>query len=232
MKLLDTSGGNTKIAKTNKEASIRYAGLSLMPTPELCPNSKAAGCFDGCLKFAGRGKMSNVKAGRLRKTNWLMSDTKGFMAQLRKELSNFEKLCIRNGQQPVVRLNTISDFNWRDVKADFPRIIFLDYTKVANRIKRKLPNERYVFSYSGEPKFQPEVERALALPDQPPIAVVFKGDFPKTFLGRPVIDGDKSDWVNANTKGVIVGLTAKGDLAKSQGLFAVDTNLISMINLK
>lgn len=232
MKLLDTSGGNTKIAKTNKDSSIRYAGLSLMPTPELCPNSGAAGCFDGCLKSAGRGRMSNVKSGRMRKTEWLLRDTHGFKAQLIKELTNFEKLCLRNKQQPVVRLNTISDFNWRDIKQMFPKIIFLDYTKVANRIKRKLPNERYVFSYSGEPKFQSEVERALALEDQPPIAVVFKGEFPKTFLGRTVIDGDKSDWVNANSRNVVVGLKAKGDLAKSEGLFAVDTNRITMINLK
>ena len=232
MKLLDTSGGNTKIAKTNADSSIRYAGLSLMPTPELCPNSKAAGCFDDCLKSAGRGRFDNVAKARMRKTEFLLNDPKGFMHKLHTELSNFEKLCLRNKQQPVVRLNTISDFNWRSTKEMFPNIIFLDYTKVANRIKRKLPNERYVFSYSGEAKYQPEVERALALPNQPPIAVVFRGKFPETFLGRPVIDGDKSDWVNANSSGVIVGLKAKGNAIKSTNQFVVDTNLISIVNLK
>ena len=63
--LMDTSAkpGNTKVAKTQKLGdAVRVASLSLMPDALLCPGSKAAGCFDDCLKAAGRGAFQNVKA--------------------------------------------------------------------------------------------------------------------------------------------------------------------------
>jgi hypothetical protein len=222
MKLLDTNGGNTKIAKTNKETSIRYAGLSLMPTLALCPNATKAGCFDSCLKFAGRGRMSNVQAGRQRKTDWLLSDPKGFKEQLRKELANFVKLCDRNNQKPVVRLNTISDYNWRDIKSEFESITFVDYTKIASRLFKKLSNERLIFSYSGAKEYQKDVQRALETAS--PIAVVFEGPMPKTFLNRSVVDGDISDWANANAGPVIIGLKAKGPAIGADNPFIVRTN--------
>lgn len=220
MKLLDTNGGNTKIAKTNKEQSIRYAGLSLMPTKTLCPNSDKAGCFDGCLKSAGRGRFNNVASARTAKTDWLLSDSKGFKDQLIKELSNFERLCKKTNVKPVVRLNTISDYNWRSIKQQFKDITFVDYTKIANRIHKALDNELYIFSYSNRPEYQSEVKQALKT--SRPIAVVFRGGLPKTFLNRPVIDGDISDWDNANSGPVIVGLRAKGDAKKDNTGFVVD----------
>ena len=38
MKLLDTSGGNTKLRKNNKPIEIRVAGLSLYPNDFICPS--------------------------------------------------------------------------------------------------------------------------------------------------------------------------------------------------
>lgn len=220
MKLLDTNGANTKIAKTNKEQSIRYAGLSLMPTKSLCPNSDKAGCFDGCLKSAGRGAFNNVASARTNKTEWLLSDSKAFKTQLAKELSNFERLCVKTGVKPVVRLNTISDVNWRDIKSQFKNITFVDYTKIASRITKALDNEKYIFSYSNKPEYQQEVNRALKT--SAPIAVVFRGGLPKSFLGRKVIDGDISDWDNANAGKVIIGLRAKGKAKSDASGFVVD----------
>ena len=220
MKLLDTTGANTKIAKTNKEQSIRYAGLSLMPTKALCPNSDKAGCFEGCLKSAGRGAFNNVASARTNKTNWLLSDSKAFKAQLTKELSNFERLCAKTNVKPVVRLNTISDVNWRDIKSQFKNITFVDYTKISNRIAKALPNEKYIFSYSSKPEYKSEVAKALKL--DAPIAVVFRGGLPKYFLGRKVIDGDISDWSNANAGKVIIGLRAKGKAKSDDSGFVVD----------
>jgi hypothetical protein len=52
-KILKISGENTKIAKTIAKAggAVRIASLSMMPDAILCPGSKAAGCFDACLKI-------------------------------------------------------------------------------------------------------------------------------------------------------------------------------------
>jgi len=220
MKLLDTNGANTKIAKTNKEKTIRYAGLSLMPNARLCAGSKAAKCLDACLKSAGRGAFNNVAQARQAKTEWLESDPIGFKAQLTKELSNFEALCKRTNVKPVVRLNTISDVDWSDIKKSFPSITFVDYTKIAARVAKMLPNERLIFSYSGAPSYVKQVSKALESPV--PIAVVFRGGLPSTFLGRPVIDGDVSDWDNANAGKVIIGLRAKGKAKKDNSGFVVD----------
>lgn len=220
MKLLDTTGGNTKIAKTNKGADIRYAGLSLYPNTRICAGSKAAGCLDACLVSAGRGRFDNVATARKRKTDWFMRDRVGFEAQLNKELSNFERLCSKQSLQPVVRLNTISDIDWSNIIALHPNIIFLDYTKVAKRLANRLPNQRLIFSYSGRSQYAGNVSEALQ--HDAPIAVVFKNGMPETFLGRKVIDGDRSDWLNANSGPVIVGLKAKGKAIKDTSGFTVD----------
>ena len=220
MKLLDTNGGNTKIAKTNKEQSIRYAGLSLYPNHKICAGSKAAGCMDACLKSAGRGRFDNVASARQAKTDWLMNDPDSFKLQLYKELANFEALCKRTNVKPVVRLNTISDVDWSNVMQAFKNITFVDYTKIAKRLTKKLDNQKLIFSYSGKSSYSKQVR--LALTTDSPIAVVFRGGLPKTFLGRTVIDGDLSDWDNANAGAVIIGLKAKGDAKKDQSGFVVD----------
>jgi hypothetical protein len=220
MKLLDTNGGNTKIAKTNKEVSIRYAGLSLMPNLKLCNGAKAAGCLDACLKSAGRGAFNNVASARQAKTDWFESDPVAFKEQLNKELTNFTKLCAKQSVKPVVRLNTISDVDWSDIMQAHPGITFVDYTKIAKRLETKLPNQRLIFSYSGRSQYAGNVAKALET--AAPIAVVFKNGMPKTFLGRKVIDGDVSDWDNANAGPVIIGLKAKGKAIKDNSGFVVD----------
>ena len=71
--LLDKTGGNTKLGKTNKSAGgvYRVAGLSLMPSDTLCPARLLAECAKACLESAGRGRMQNVIDGRQRKADWL-----------------------------------------------------------------------------------------------------------------------------------------------------------------
>ena len=220
MKLLDTNGANTKIAKTNKGANIRYAGLSLYPNHRICAGSKAAGCLDACLVSAGRGRFDNVAKARQAKTEWFMSDPIGFKAQLNHELSNFKVLCSKQNKQPVVRLNTISDIDWRDVMLLHPEITFLDYTKIAKRLENPLPNQLLIFSYSGRQQYAGNVNEALK--HNSPIAVVFKNGMPETYLGRKVINGDASDWINANAGKVIIGLKAKGKAIKDNTGFTVD----------
>lgn len=230
MKLLDTTGANTKLAKTNKGDAYRVAGLSLMPSKALCPWALKANCFDVCLESAGMGVFSNVKAGRQAKADFYTNDREAFLAQLRRELSNWEKLCIRKGVKPAVRLNVLSDIQWEKhgIPQEFPGIFFYDYTKIAHRIGKTPSNYKLMFSYSGAADYASAVEKAVQ--GDCPIAVVFRdSNFPATFLGRPVVNGDSSDLDNVVSGRVIIGLKAKGKAIKGKTDFIVETNIIARI---
>jgi len=237
MKLLETKQSNTKIKKTQSEynkrdalkMSIRLASMSLMPDSIICAGSKAANCFETCLKSAGRGAFNNVATARQAKTDYWHADKSGFLAQLRAELTAFAKLCDRQGVQGVVRLNTISDIDWEtyNIPQSFPTLKFYDYTKRAHRLGKTPANYKLMLSYSGAPKYQNQLK---ALPNNVPLAVVFRGELPEHFRGRKVIDGDKSDLVNLEAGGVVIGLRAKGKAKKDYSGFVVDTpkNLIAV----
>jgi len=71
--LLDRFGANTKLKKSSKGV-YNVAGLSLMPSIKFCPMSVKAGCFDLCLKSAGRGRFNNVVNARNNKSNLYNND--------------------------------------------------------------------------------------------------------------------------------------------------------------
>ena len=229
MKLLSINASNTKIAKTQKgeKRPTRLASLSLYPDNKICPGSIAAKCQDGCLVSAGRGRFDNVANARRAKTEYFHNDQAGFLAQLRKELANFDKLCKRQGVRGVVRLNTISDIAWEnyDIPQAFPDLTFYDYSKRVNRIGKTPANYDLMFSYSGAPSYKKQVEQ---MPAGYPMAVVFRDSLPTHFMGRPVIDGDKSDLDNLRSGHSVVGLLAKGKAKKDTTGFVVDSNLIAV----
>lgn len=225
MKLLDTNASNTKIAKSQKESGFRIASLSLYPDDLICPAALLANCKAPCLVEAGFGKFDNVRQGRIAKTQFYHNDQKAFMAQLRREIHNFVKLCNKTGKSPAFRLNTISDIDWtkHEIPQEFKTAYFFDYTKVAGRLDRTPDNYDLIFSYSQELKYQKQVAKALQT--DAPVAVVFRGFVPvgNYFLGREIVDGDKSDIWNQKQKGKIIGLKLKGDEAKkSKSLFIVE----------
>jgi len=231
MKLL-ARNGNTKVDKTMKATDNSvFAQLSLMPTNELCPASKAAGCFEACLKSAGLASVyTSVNKARQAKTDYWVNDRDGFIVQLKKELATLAKYCSKHNKQGIVRLNVLSDIAWEDynIPQEFPTLQFYDYTKRANRLSKELPaNYHLMFSYSARKQYAKQVD--IAAPSNAPIAVVFSGKFPKTFLNRPVIDGDVSDWVNVNAGRVVVALKAKGQAKHDTTGFVVNSDdLIAM----
>ena len=97
-----------------------------------------------------------------------------------------------------------------------------DYTKRVDRLGRTPDNYSLMFSYSGAPAYRRDVDRALET--EYPISVVFRGGLPGEFLGREVIDGDKSDLFNLKAKNKIVGLKLKGgkEIQSSRSAFIVD----------
>tara|TARA_R110002072_G_scaffold130297_1_gene269188 strand:- start:1367 stop:2140 length:774 start_codon:yes stop_codon:yes gene_type:complete len=238
MKLLDTSGGNTKLAKNNKDLTLRVAGCSLMPDKKVCPMQIIADCWGPCLQAAGRGGFDGVKAARQARTDWYHADRLAFIAQLKHELGNFLKLCQKNGVECWVRLNVLSDVQWElatngSIPQSFPEINFYDYTKVAKRLTKMPRNYRLMFSYSKAPDYQGQVQKAL-LTDVP-MSVVFYGPFPTTFMGKEVVDGDKSDILNLDATGKVVALKYK--VAKGKGIdpadhmFVVNTHMIPTVQV-
>ena len=233
-KLLDTAkvSGNTKVAKTGKKGlpfggKVRMAQLSMMPDSILCAGSKAAGCMDLCLKDAGLAAVyRSVNLARQARTDYWHQDREGFLSQLRRELSNFAKLCDKQGVKGVVRLNVLSDIAWEeyDIPQDFPALYFYDYTKRAKRLNKTPSNYDLMFSYSARHQYRKQV--LMAVCQDNPIAVVFKSKMPDTFLGRDVIDGDQSDLTNVYAGKVVIGLKAKGPAKHDTSGFVVDANVI------
>jgi hypothetical protein len=186
-----------------------------------CSMAKLAQCDVACLNSAGRGAFSSVQQARVNKTTWFFTERDTFMQQLVVDIAKLIKKANKKGLQPLVRLNGTSDIRWESVAftgvdgieyvnifAAFPDVTFYDYTKDANR--KDLPsNYDVTFSYSGVEGFQPYVEKALL--NNMRMAVVFRKekDIPTTFMGIPVVSGDKSDVRHLDDK-VIVGLYAKG----------------------
>tara|TARA_R100001510_G_scaffold27675_1_gene24371 strand:- start:923 stop:1648 length:726 start_codon:yes stop_codon:yes gene_type:complete len=214
--LLDRFGANTKLKKSSKGV-YNVAGLSLMPSLKFCPMSKNAGCFDLCLKSAGRGKFNNVVNARNNKSNFYNNDYDLFIELLIHELKLHVVNCNKNKVNPSARLNVLSDIPYEktDIFNIFEEIYFYDYTKRANRLKacNNIKNYKLMFSYSGKQEYQKQVIEALYFSN--PIAVVFKNEFPKMFLNRPVFDGDLSDIDNSTKDNYIIALKAKGSLARN-----------------
>lgn len=187
-----------------------------------CSMAKTAKCDVACLFSAGRGAFSSVQTARINKTVWFFTERDTFMQQLVVDIAKLIKKAIKLGLKPLVRLNGTSDIRWETVGftdvdgteyvnifAAFPDIQFYDYTKDANR--KDLPaNYDLTFSYSGVEGFQPYVTKALL--NNMRMAVVFRKeqDIPQSFMGIPVVSGDKSDVRHLDDDGVIVGLYAKG----------------------
>ena len=231
MKLIDTGLSNTKIKKTQKEYNpfdrpFRISSLSLYPNDDICPGSLLADCQEACLRSAGYGKFDNVKNGRKKKTELWLNNPEKFLDIYIKELGNFQKLCDKQNVQAVHRANTISDIDWENhgVPQLFPRMFFYDYTKRAHRLTRTPENYHLMFSFSGVQKYQNQVKAALKT--DAPISAVFNGPFPDEFLGREVIDGDKSDLINLYAGKKIIGLKAKGDAKKDNTGFVIHTKTI------
>ncbi|MEX3625061.1 GP88 family protein [Viridibacillus arvi] len=211
----------------------------------VCPMAEIAGCKKACLYSAGRGKFTNVQAGRLRKTLYFAEDYEGFMNELASDINRLINRAKKNDVIPLVRLNGTSDIIWErkeftlnesiakrikrpaghysNLMELFPEVTFYDYTKIAGRFNDKLPkNYDLTFSYSGVESYQKQVEFALRKGAR--IAVVFRDDnYPVEFMGMKVINGDMHDIRPTEPQGVIVGLYAKGDAKKDSTGFVVDT---------
>ena len=226
MKLLNTNASNAKILKSQTGTEYLIASLSLMPDDLICPARHIAECAKPCLEDTGRGVMISVKTSRSSKSAFWHQDNNKFIMQLMMEIARFRRYCLKQGKKPAFRLNTFSDIRWEQygIPQAFPDCLFYDYTKISSRLGKTPDNYRLMFSYSAALKYKNQVTRALKT--DVPIAAVFRGGMPASFLGRRVIDGDKSDLINMYSKNSIVGLKLKGGkrIQASTSPFIIDIN--------
>lgn len=222
--LLSKGATNAKTAKNSLETYILYLAPHKQNSKKIniCP--KAAGCAAACLYSAGRGKFSNVQKSRINKTEFLLHDKELFILQLAKELTKInskakDKIAIRlNGTSDLDFIYLLKKYAALDIK-DLKNLIFYDYTKIPGKAKKYLNDKNYIVTFSRDETNAEYLPEFLKLGIN--VSVVFSGDLPKTYLGFKVIDGDKSDIVMLENKGVILGLRAKGDAKKDTTGFVV-----------
>lgn len=221
-------------AKTIKGDGSEYLTAILYMTPykimvdgklfNSCSMAAMASCIDACLYTAGRGAFNNVQTARQRKAEWFYKDRDSFMKQLYEDIKKFQTYCHKRNIQPCVRLNGTTDIRWELIKIGaynifdwFPEVQFYDYTKIANRKCKDIPNYHLTWSYSNA---NPEYAKLLdkALEQGMNAAVVYRKEYHKPkWQGYPVIDGDSDDLRFLDPKGGhIVALYAKGKAKKDQ----------------
>ena len=232
-------------AKTIKGDGSEYLTAILYMTPykimvdgksfNSCAMAKQASCIDACLYTAGRGAFNNVQTARQRKAELFYRDRESFMSQLYEDITKFSNYCFKRGIQPCVRLNGTTDIRWELIKYSdglnifehFSDVQFYDYTKIANRKCKDIPNYHLTWSYSNA---NPEYAKLLdkALEQGMNAAVVFRSKDFGAYAARysvrwkdyPVIDGDQDDLRFLDPKGGhIVALYAKGKAKKDTSGF-------------
>jgi hypothetical protein len=190
-----------------------------------------------------KGVSNTVQEARIRKTRLFFADRPTFMHRLELDIRKGIAYAARRGFVPAFRLNGTSDIAWElhpwggyaNLMAMVPGVQFYDYTKVTKRLRRKLPaNYHLTFSLSEENTheawqalqagfnvavvFRTPKARARALWEGYNIARGWGGEW----QGQPwpVLNGDATDlrWLDqasAGSPGRLIGLYAKGELAKA-----------------
>lgn len=219
---------NAKTIKGEKKGiltGILYLAPASISGWEVCPK-RSDGCTKACLYTAGHGAFTTVQTARINRTKMFFEKRDMFMDLLNKDINSLVKKAKKLSYLPTIRLNGTSDIEWTrfGIMEKFPDIRFYDYTKVANRFDKELP-ENYHLTFSRNESNDDEVE--LLLTKNVNIAVVFdtkKEDaLPLEWKNRKVIDGDVDDVRWLDEKGVIVGLRAKGRGKKDNSGFVIKT---------
>lgn len=191
---------------------------------DLCGNA-SAGCVKLCLgEHSGKAVWSEaVQDSRKRKAAYFMRERKAFMVEFVAHIEKKQREAVISGLKLCVRPNGSTDLpfeaiacerdgvQYPNLMAAFPDVQFVDYTKNPKRFKRVLPpNYHLTFSRSetNENHAKDILESGFN------VAAVFGNGLPETYLGFPVIDGDKHDLRHLDPKGVVIGLSPKGSKAK------------------
>ena len=196
---------------------------------DLCP-SRTPGCTAACLGwYSGQASMvahdadiNSVRQSRMDKARRFMRDRAAYMRDVVRSIELAERKAARMGLALCVRMNGSTDISWEGIACErggarfrnlmdaFPHIQFVDYTKIASRMRRALPSN-YHLTLSRTERNDATVADIVRAGGN--AAVVFDR-VPAEWQGLTVIDGDTHDLRHLDPRGVIVGLTPKGRKAK------------------
>ena len=196
---------------------------------DLCP-SRTPGCTAACLGwYSGQASMvahdadiNSVRQSRIDKARRFMRDRAAYMRDVVRSIELAERKAARMGLALCVRMNGSTDISWEGIACErdgvrfrnlmeaFPHIQFVDYTKIASRMRRALP-ANYHLTLSRTERNDATVADIVRAGGN--AAVVFDR-VPAEWQGLAVIDGDTHDLRHLDPRGVIVGLTPKGRKAK------------------
>lgn len=228
-KYLSPGSTNAKTAKNSLKTFILYLTPGTTNGTNLCPKA-SAGCLAACLYTAGRGRFTNVQTARENKTQQFIQDKPAFMRALSYEILKEYTKAKKAGEKIAIRLNGTSDIDLvyllkkyadLDISTLAEYIIFYDYTKILQKAIRYQAHPNYVVTFSRSESNQADTETAIKLGIN--VAAVFSGELPATYLGAPVVDGDKSDLVMLYNRGAVLGLKAKGRAKKDASGFVINT---------
>lgn len=227
--LLSTGISNAKTVKNSLKTFILYLAPYNQNSKNynLCPNA-SAGCAKACLFTAGRGLMSPVLKGRIKKTEYFISNKKAFMIQLAKEIESKILTAYKNNEKIAFRLNGTSDIDFIYLLDKFANFdiskykdvaVWYDYTKLISKIKRYKNHPNYHLTFSRAEDNDSVARSVLALGGN--VSIVFRDKLPNYWNGYKVIDGDSSDLVMLYNKNVVLGLLAKGKAKQDQTGFVI-----------
>jgi len=235
-------------AKTVKGQKKKFVTAILYMSPftqnskgvNLCPMA-SNGCASACLFESGFGGIyTNVKQGRIEKTEFYLSNRIAFLDKLVVEITKLEKKFIGSEFTLAIRLNGTTDIsyekqitsNGKTIFDTFKNIQFYDYTKNYTRFRKVLPNN-YHLTFSRS-----EINNDIAmdlLSKGQNVAMVFD-KLPETYLGYKVVNGDETDLRFLDEKNVVVGLkykkvTGKGGAEKNKEAMLDGFVIVTQVNV-
>lgn len=235
---LGSVNSSAKIMKNGKVSNQMTYVLYLAPAStsgyNVCVNATKE-CKLGCLNTSGRVKLdvkNNILNARDKKTKLFFEHNEFFMAWLKAEIESEMKKAYQKGFGFSVRLNGTSDIDWAEtgIINEFNDIQFYDYTKNPIKFNHKPENYHLTFSYTG---YNWLICESL-LKKGFNVAVVFnlnkKDDFPKTFNGFEVINGDLTDYRVDDKKGCVVGLKWKDIKDKTNNEQIKNSKFVVQVN--
>jgi hypothetical protein len=225
-------------AKTVKGQKKKFVTAILYMSPftqnskgvNLCPMA-SEGCASACLFESGFGGIyTNVKQGRIEKTEFYLSNRIAFLDKLVVEITKLEKKFKGTEFTLAIRLNGTTDIsyekqitsNGKTIFDTFPNVQFYDYTKNYTRFRKVLPNN-YHLTFSRS-----EINNDIAmdlLHKGNNVAMVFDA-LPETYQGYKVVNGDETDLRFLDEKNVVVGLKYK----KVTGKGGAEKNKLAMLD--
>jgi len=225
-------GGNHKLELSNGD-KVYTVGLSLLPhtLSEQWNTCRWSGkCALTCLEGAGQGGLSDMpNRARGWKTALLAEEPLVFFRLLVAEVDALVRMAA--GKRPegwlvALRLNVFSDIRWELIvpwlikRATDGGVRVYDYTKGRGHRDLDLCESLgYDLSFSVDERTP---DRAIATMRRPVVVFACRvGQLPETYMGRPVVDGDRSDCRFLEPTDAIVGLSYKRVTRKGAGAISV-----------